>query len=226
MEQDIVIKIKKLLALSESDNKHEAESAMLKAQELLAKHNLQLDQIKEFEEQSVKKDATDITFTKAKWKGRLAKVIAANFKCEMYCMTYRVHQITFLGLEQDVAICKMMTEYAIEIIKQEVRKIARAYRNKGHSTKGIESDFALGFIDGLSKKFEEQKAKNKEWGLVLVIPKEVQDMYNDIKFTRKGVKPPQYKGHRDVYFDGVEAGENFNINRLKDDGQEQMQLIG
>lgn len=33
-------KIKKLLALSESSNEHEAKAALLKARELMAEHNL------------------------------------------------------------------------------------------------------------------------------------------------------------------------------------------
>lgn len=226
MEQEIVKKIKKLLALSSSDNTHEAESAMLKAQELLAKHNLQLSEIEEHKIRNAIEDVTNITFTKAKWKGRLAKIIASNFRCEMYYKTYRNHKVTFLGLEEDVVICKVMTEYAIECIKKETNKIAKIYRERGDSAKGIENDFALGFIGGLSKKFEEQKQKNQEWGLVLIIPKEVQEAYDTIKFTGKGVKPPTYKGFKDVYFRGVEAGENFDINRLEDRNTEQVSLIG
>lgn len=225
MENEIVNKIKRLLALSSSDNTHEAESAMLKAQELLAKYNLQLSEIEAYKEQNVKEDITEITFTKAKWKGRLAKVIASNFKCEMYYKTYRSHKVTFLGLEEDVAICKIMTEYAIDCIKKESGKIARAYREKGRSAKGVENDFALGFIEGLRSKFEEQKQKNEEWGLVLVVPKEVQDAYNDIQFTGKGVKPPAYQGLEDVYFSGYYEGKKFDVNRLDSKETEQVSLI-
>ena len=220
MEQEIVKKIKKLLALSQSDNKHEAESAMLKAQELLVKYNLEIKEVNEFKEQDVNEDITEITFTKAKWKGKLAGLIANNFKCKMYYMTYRHHAVTFLGLDEDVSICKVMTEYAIKLIKSESKKIAKNYRDNGLSTKGIENDFALGFIEGLRKKFNEQKANNQEWGLVLVIPKEVQQVYSNIKFNGKGVKPPEYTGHKDVYYEGVEVGENFGINRLNNNKTE------
>lgn len=225
MDHEIVKKIKRLLALSNSDNTHEAESAMLKAQELLVKHNLQLSEIEDYKERKVKEDITEITFTKAKWKGRLAKVIASNFKCEMYYKTYRSHKVTFLGLEEDVMICKIMTEYAIDCIKKESSKIARAYREQGRSAKGVENDFALGFTEGIQSKFEEQKQKNEEWGLVLVIPKEVKDAYSDIQFTGKGVNPPQYQGLDDVYFSGYYEGKKFDVNRLDDKETEQVSLI-
>ena len=214
MEQSVVEKVRKLIALSQSDNKHEAESALLKAQELLAKHNLKLSEIEDDKPKNVKEEKTGVSFTKGKWKSKLARVIVDNFKCDMYFKTYRKHTIIFLGLEEDVAICKIMLEYAIEIIKKEVAKIAREYRKNGYSAKGIENDFALGFASGLAAKFEEQKAKNQEWGLVLVKPKEVQEAYNNIKFNGKGVKAAQFKGLSEVYFEGVEAGKQFDINRL------------
>ena len=42
MDEKLIEKIKKLLALSESSNENEAKIAMLKAQELLAKHKLSI----------------------------------------------------------------------------------------------------------------------------------------------------------------------------------------
>ena len=43
----IILRIKKLLALSEGSNEYEAKSTMLKAQELLEKHKLSLRQVEE-----------------------------------------------------------------------------------------------------------------------------------------------------------------------------------
>lgn len=40
MEKDCREKIKKLLALAESPNEHEAKAALLKAKELMAEHKL------------------------------------------------------------------------------------------------------------------------------------------------------------------------------------------
>ena len=65
VEKSIVDKIKKLISLS-SDNKHEAESAMLKAQKLLAKHNLTLAEVNEHTKQNVIEDITDISFKSGK----------------------------------------------------------------------------------------------------------------------------------------------------------------
>lgn len=46
-------------------------------------------------------------------------------------------------------------------------------------TNRLKNDYMLGFIDGLERKFEEQ-VQEQEWGLVLVIPKEVEEKYEEI----------------------------------------------
>lgn len=45
MNEKIVLKIKKLLALSKSENQHESQNAMLKVQEMLMKHKLSLKDV-------------------------------------------------------------------------------------------------------------------------------------------------------------------------------------
>ena len=64
-------------------------------------------------------------------------------------------------------------EYAVDCISSSVRRLRYQYLKDGYTTRGLENDYALGFIGGLSKKFEEQKMANQEWGLVLVKDKEV-----------------------------------------------------
>lgn len=44
-KEKVIDKVKKLLAMTESEYENEAESAMLKAQELLAKHQLTMKDI-------------------------------------------------------------------------------------------------------------------------------------------------------------------------------------
>lgn len=213
MDNGVVQKIKKLLALSDSNNQHEAESAMLKAQELLAKHNISLADIKDSSPRTVVEDVTDFTFTKAKWKALLANIIAKNFKCMCFIKTRRTNNIVFLGTSEDVAVCKVMFEYAVDAIKIETKKMAYTYRKSGYSTNGLESDYALGFARGLNNKFEEQKTAHQEWGLVLTVPQEVINTYKNMEF-KKTISPQEYRGNRDVYLEGIEAGKNFDINRL------------
>lgn len=104
MNIGIIEKIKKLLSLSESSNENEAKIAMLKAQELLMKHKLSMREVKEFKvyNSAIKEKASSITFTKAKWKSKLAKLIADNFGCYHYFHSRYSHQIVFFGREEDI----------------------------------------------------------------------------------------------------------------------------
>lgn len=49
MDTAVILEVKKLLALGESSNEHEAKLAIFRAQELLAKHKLPLKEIKEYQ---------------------------------------------------------------------------------------------------------------------------------------------------------------------------------
>ncbi|CAA7602008.1 Domain of unknown function DUF2786 [Acididesulfobacillus acetoxydans] len=214
MDAKIIEKIKKLLALSQSSNSYEAELAMLKAQELLVKHKLSLKAVKEFTavNSDIKDNVTQVTFTKAKWKARLAGLIADNFGCYLYFQTDRTHTVVFFGREEDITVCNIVLEYALDCIASATRRLKYQHRSYGFSTKGIENDYALGFIKGLRQKFEEQKKANQAWGLVLVKDQEVTDAFNAKKFTRFINTGTPYQGRADAYAQGLIDGERFSVS--------------
>ena len=211
MDNRIVDKIRKLLALSESSNEHESKLAMLKAQELLAKHKMTLKDVENADKVEVKKHYTDVTFTKAKWKGRLASIIADNFGCYVFYSTRNTHRIVFLGKEEDVLVCEIVLSYAIDCINSSVARLRREYYREQLSAKGLESDYAMGFLDGLESSFDKQKSDNQEWGLVLVKDEVVVKSYEDMTFTRTVYTDEKFKGHDEAYTQGVKDGEKFSI---------------
>lgn len=214
MDNQVVDKIKKLLSLSESSNENEARAAMLKAQALLIKHKLSMKEVQDYKSYNnkIKDNVSSISFTKSKWKGRLAYVIAENFGCYSYFKTRRVHTITFLGREEDVTICNIVLEYAVDCIESAVKKIKYQYIRNGQSTKGIVNDYAIGFIKGLQEKFEEQKSKNQGWGLVLVKDNEVVEAYNQKTFKRSVNTRTKLEGNTEVYYQGEKDGRKFSIS--------------
>lgn len=214
MDVKIAEKIKKLLALSESSNENEAELSMLKAQELLAKHKLSLKEVDEFKliDNVIKENISSISFTKAKWKAKLARLIADNFGCCFYLVTCRSNAIAFFGREEDIAVCNIVLEYAVDCINSAVKRLKYRYIRDRHSTKGLESDYAEGFIVGLQEKFEEQKKTHQEWGLVLVKDREVVEAYEQIKFAGEINTTTQFQGYLEAYVNGHEDGMRFSIS--------------
>ena len=226
--EDIILKIKKLLALSDSSNEHESRVAMLKAQELLVKHKLSLKSVEEFETEKIKveENVTEVTFRVAKWKAQLADIIANNFGCYIFFKTYRVRTIVFFGRYEDTTVCKIVLEYAIDCINNSVRKLKNSYRKKHISTKGIESDYALGFIEGLDSMFEKQKQKNEEWGLVLVKEQVVVDAYNNKEFRGSVDTCTSFQGHNDAFCKGLEDGEKFSItDKIANEGEPEEEIL-
>lgn len=219
----IIEKIKKLLSLSESSNQHEARLAMLKAQELLVKHKLSLREIEDYKIDSnkIKDLASNITFTKAKWKAILAGLIADNFGCYIYFKTRNVNTITFFGREEDIAVCNLVLEYAVDCIESTIKRIQYKYKKAGYSTKGVANDYAIGFIKGMTEQFDEQKRTNQEWGLVLSKDKEVVDAYNKKVFKKSINTNTRYKGNSNVFNQGHKDGKKFSISDKISEGETQ-----
>ncbi len=224
MSEELIEKIQKLLSLSESSNEHEAKVAMLKAQELLAKHKLSMQEVTSFKKYNskIKEDISSISFTKAKWKGMLAHIIADNFGCYNYYKTRRVNTITFFGREEDVLVCNIVLEYAIDCIETTTKRIQREYVKDGYSVKGVGNDYAMGFILGLQENFEAQKKANQEWGLVLVKDKEVVEAFSEKTFHSSININSTFQGNTDIYYKGVEDGETFSISDKISEGENEV----
>ena len=182
MATDYKDKIRKLLALAESPVEAEAKAALLKARQLMAEHKLTEAELKEVEKQAVKDVRTDITCSKRRdpWIINLSAVIGENYCCK----GYRHHRygeqtqyIGFIGLEDDVEICVAIFKYAVDCIRAGVKRIKK--ENEGYYSNYVKSlcdSYGYGFCYGISEAFSKQQEENKsEWGLVLVMPKEVKE---------------------------------------------------
>lgn len=208
-------KIRRLLALSNSPNEHEAESAILKAQQLMIENGLSMQQIG-IESQQNKEVAREKakTYARIPWYcNRLSAIIANNFRC--YSITSskgRERSITFVGLKNDAEIAKEVYLFATDFLKHKRDWLSKELRKQSNNTKVINSvinDYLDGFMDGLSNKFAEQ-VKEQEWGLVLVKDEEVEKAVQDIK----DAKPIKTNcAGTDLYFEGFKDGMSFEVTK-------------
>lgn len=214
MENKLIERIQKLLALTESSNENESKLAMLKVQELLVKNKLSLKEVESYKKVNVKvkEHISDISFRQGTWKAQLGQLIAENFGCYQYFRGVRSKYIVFFGKEEDVIVCNIVLEYAIDCIQNSVKKIKYQYKKRGFSTKGLENDYALGFIIGLKKAFDKQKEQNKDWGLVLVKDSQVVEAYENISFSKSINTNADFTGHMEVLKKGEKDGEDFSIS--------------
>lgn len=217
--ETIIEKINKLLALAEKNpEQNEAISAAAKAQELIAKYNIEIEKLGKSTEE-------EITISKYsngkgyKWRYQLGSVVAKNFRCKCYALGR--DDIVFYGYKRDteaaLAVFKFLFKTGNKLADKEYNRIYNS--SPWAYTKGIRNSFLVGFVSGVKSVLDEQcKA------LMIVTPTEVEEAYaehsknfgtvNSTLNTRGGTAESYERGHR--------AGREAMQSRQMASGVEQL----
>lgn len=200
-KEKILDKIKKLLELgntSKNTGEEEAKAAMLKAQELMAKYDISMEEAQGPQQEEYAHEACTHKWDYA-YRVSLAQVLAKNFRCMIYMQG---KQIVFMGHPLDAKICKETFEFAYTFIMRKGSALYNKRYQMGLHTKGVFNSYAKGFIAGLKESFDIQcKA------LVIVTPPDVIDEFNE--FT-KGCKEKTHRMKSDRF--DYDAWNNGNID--------------
>ena len=197
----VIDKIKKLLSLGENNpNENEAQAAILKAHELMAKHGIDAVNISD----------QDISYSTEscqhkgdrKFRRNLASIIAPNFRCHYYLSGGIV---TFFGRTNDARIAKEVFEYAYAFAYKESNRLYAEYRKRGLNAHGIVNSYAIGFVRGLMEKLGAQST-----ALMVITPPDVHSEYEDVK-KKLGLRTSRSRlatsrGNRLVYDRGLADG--------------------
>lgn len=178
-------KIKKLLRLSESPNEFEAQRAIMKAQELACKFNIEIENINvEDDEEFVVDESVTSKKTVSAEEMAISSIIARNFRVEAYILDgYRSKKIKVIGLKEDVEIFKTVFDYALKSFRKFRREFISEYK-KTHqyfNTTAVKNSYLFGFVKGLDDKFKENVI---EHALIVVTPALVKQHVNDRNFTK------------------------------------------
>ena len=228
--KDYKDKIKKLLALAESNNEHEARAALLKAKELMAEYKIEEIDLADAKNRKVKRVYTEHYWTKRGefWIGSLASVIAENYCCKSASVIpykgAQKREIFFVGLEDDVDLCAKIFDYAVE----SARKFGKLYLLDNYKNydltsqekNRVKNSYAIGFSKGVKEAFEVQKEEQMQkeenghsetgWGLVMAVPQEVIDECSS--FTTDKYRSKNRIINCSIYNDGYKEGTRFNPN--------------
>lgn len=171
----ILKKIENLLALAGNNpSENEAIAAACKAQELMAKYNIELAEVDGIDHSE---EITEETYWPKpnshyvrKWRHRLSNIVAKNFCCKTY--TLGREATVFYGHKKDAQIAKEVFKFLFET----GNKLATRYYNKckkeGQETRGVLNAYLVGFCDGISDVLGKQCT-----ALMIVTPKDVEDSY-------------------------------------------------
>lgn len=175
-------KIAKLLALATSPNEKEAQAALLKARELMARHKLRPEDCQEGTDAKVVMKTIGVECTKLTdtWALTLGSVIGKRYCCKVYrSHAHNAKKVTvgFAGLEDDFEVCRRVYLYAYDCIKNRCKRIRAGQRNLygGKELREMCNAYGWGFCYGLEAAFQEQEREHQEWGLVLAVPQAVDD---------------------------------------------------
>ena len=210
-QEKIMSRIKKLLDRGESNYSAEAESALLKAQQLMMEHGISKDDLDDIGLKPVIERQAHQSQVSL-WQGKVAYVIAANFRCK--CFWHNENYagkkkkiMTFVGFEEDVAIATQAYLYSIALVNRNIRKIRKRYPRV---TIHYLNTYKKGFLDGLRAKFEDQ-VKQNNWGLILVTPIAVTEYFDNLKTVPTKTRKIIESKNENAYQKGFLDGKAFNV---------------
>jgi hypothetical protein len=241
-KEKIMKRIAKLLNLSDekkNNNEHEAQAALLKAQQMMAENNISTADLNiaigdARKQEEAKKEVKEkgAEWTKLQWYHRaIADVIADNFRCyHFYRHSNGMTKMVFMGLAADAELANTMYEFALIALDYNADQYVKEQREVRYirDSKGIKTDYMRGFIRGLHEKFEAQKemkitqnildeegtvigTTETSMALVLVKDNALEVAHKAMKFkTAKASKGgKQSAGDYEAFSAGKEKGKNF-----------------
>jgi hypothetical protein len=159
-KSSIIGKIKKLLALADSCNEHEAALAAAHVQRLLAAHNLAMADINTSSSpEQADRIETDVARNLPKWVRHLSAGVSIAFDCQA------IHhpvtgKMTFIGVGADVQVAA----YTFTYLDRTVRKLCAGYLKQhadtataGRQRELLRHSYYLGAVSTITRQLQEQK---------------------------------------------------------------------
>lgn len=172
----IIEKIKKLLRLAGSSNEHEAALAAARAQELLAKYNLNETDFSDYEP-PIEAGVVSVKTVKkpAPWVHLLAAAVAGAFDCRYFHRPY-VGEVCFVGVDLDHEVAS----YTFGYVYRSINRLAGAFMGKSQqrrlvTAKGrrkVRRSYCLGCTNVIRERLEDQKMRTPITTMALVPVKE------------------------------------------------------
>lgn len=142
MNDKLIRKMQKLLAMTESCNEHEAMTATRQLHFMLAKHNISIEDLSDTSDVQFGEDKVE--FSNYPWKRRVGLNIAKLYFCDFYFSQTRKNyaDFVFIGTQEN-------RMFAIHIFKMIIKTIEREARNESRKFYGkVDSKFVVSFWAG------------------------------------------------------------------------------
>jgi len=208
MSDLILCKVKKLLALGNSPNEAEAQSAIEKAHQLLKDYNLSITDITSDSKYGIIEDVVIESKNDSIWK----KYIMLGVAKANYCMhlitksrTGTIHQ--YIGKEHNVIVAKEMTNYLFATVER---------LSKKHSG-SVRGDYKKGIAYTICNRLYELNKEEKVQCSALVVQEEsmiknyLKEKYSDIKSVSTNCRYKNYNAFTAGTNDGYDVSLNSQV---------------
>ncbi len=223
--EELLSKIQRLLALSGSPNEHEAKLALAKAQNLMIEHNVSIEEVQGFQENTtnfttdtaykhesqtlpyemewvlvVIKDFFFVrTITSPQWEWLKNNNINRKKK--------KIINILFFGTPENIAVAKHVFHY----LRRTFRELWIQYKNQHNAQRYAAKSFYYGLYHGFTTKLtEERKVYNEKTQTALTIINDLleEELNKQFKLVSKKLNT----GHsQKAYDDGFIQGKKINL---------------
>jgi len=212
----ILDKIRKLMSLAQSNNRHEAELAMAKAQEFLLKHNLSLLEL-ERNRNYVHKQIGDVGRGNP-IKSLISTIINKFFFVEALWIhgydQYRDKKgkiLEIYGTPENVE----MAEYVHDYLHTISEKLWNDYKQRQTNATGNKHrrSYIYGLLNGFYKKLESKNAENETKSLIWKGDPQLKAFYRRRNPRIRQSTFHYSKSSQDAYDSGVKSGKKLVIQK-------------
>ena len=214
MNQKIVQRINKLMALTQSSNENESTKAAEMALKLMEENNITMQDLNvaHLEEELGPIDDEKLAYKSqmCTWEKNLAYLIGTYFNCCSYTSSkwhpnknWKIYAAGFIGHESNRITAITMYEWLRKSIQREASKKFSAY--------AYQQSYCLGIVSGLSEKYGQKKEDGADEA-GLVIYNEVDNWVKQHKNMREG-KSRAVSIYSGAFASGKAASANYSLNR-------------
>lgn len=220
--------IKKLLAMGEGKSnagnsealKHEAETAMRKAQELMIKHNVSMEEVDEADEDDEEEYVDDLFYRCIKPVTEdvyIRGILIHFYFIKLYRGGHRKRGgliFKIVGKKENVEVAKYIWSY----LKRTFKDLWHTWKKESGCPTTSRGDFYYGVYLGLTEKLEEERKrleKDQRISKALVVIDNKLTKYADKCYPKagdRGEKSP-IRGDKESMRAGYEDGKNISLGK-------------
>lgn len=228
-EARLLVRIRKLLSLSGSPNRNEAEAALLKAREIAAKYAIDLAEAERLEpgrESSGREERYTVTIGTPQRRISFEETLMGNLLQEFFNVMIvweyapdlenpgkQLHLLSLSGTRRDLRIATYAYDCLCTYMRRAQFELPPVLLARTLGSKRVLQDFRIGVLEGFRAKLQEQDRQPEIQQALMLADKSRLQEYMKWQFPHLHTRRPSHRSiDRDARKAGESAGWRFTLN--------------